>query len=40
MRGAHPADTTGQQMAAMSLTLADSAAMKDVLAYIRTLRKQ
>ena len=37
MRGAHPDDATGQQMAAMSQTLADEQAMKDVIAYIRTL---
>lgn len=39
MRGAHPEDITGQQMAAMSLTLEDTTAMKNVLAYIRTLSK-
>ncbi len=39
MRGAHPDDTMGAQMAAMSQTLADSAAMHDVIAYIRTLQK-
>lgn len=37
MRGAHPEDVTGQQMAAMSATLEDEQAMKDVIAYIRTL---
>jgi len=37
MRGAHPADSTGGQMRAMSLTLADSAAVRDVVAFIRTL---
>ena len=30
---------TGVQMAAMSATLADSTAMQDVVAYIRTLQK-
>lgn len=39
MRGAHPEDVTGQQMAAMSTTLEDTTAMKNVLAYIRTLKK-
>lgn len=39
MRGAHPDDTMGAQMAAMSQTLADSAAMHDVISYIRTLQK-
>jgi cytochrome c oxidase subunit 2 len=39
LRGAHPEDVTGAQMAAMSLTLEDTTAMKDVIAYIRTLQK-
>ena len=39
MRGAHPDDAMGAQMAAMSQTLADSAAMHDVIAFIRTLQK-
>lgn len=39
MRGAHPDDATGQQMAAMAQTLEDTTAMKNVLAYIRTLSK-
>lgn len=38
MRGAHPEDIQGAQMAAMSQTLEDDQAMKDVIAYIRTLR--
>jgi cytochrome c oxidase subunit 2 len=38
MRGTHPDDLFGAQMAAMSQTLPDSAAMKDVIAYIRTLQ--
>lgn len=37
MRGANPADTFGQQMRAMSLTLADSTAMHDVVAYVKSL---
>jgi cytochrome c553 len=39
LRGTHPDDTMGAQMAAMSQTLADSTAMHDVIAYIRTLQK-
>ncbi len=39
MRGAHPDDAMGGQMAAMSQTLEDSTAMHDVIAYIRTLQK-
>lgn len=39
MRGAHPDDPMGAQMAAMSQTLEDSTAMHDVVAYIRTLQK-
>lgn len=38
MRGAHPEDVQGQQMAAMSMTLEDEQAMKDVIAYIRSMR--
>ena len=37
MRGANPSDTMGQQMRAMSLTLEDSTAMHNVVAYIKTL---
>ena len=37
MRGTNPDDTTGAQMRAMSLTLADSSAMRDVIAFIRSL---
>jgi cytochrome c553 len=37
MRGAHPADTLGAQMRAMSLTLEDSLAIHNVVAYIKTL---
>ncbi len=39
LRGANPADAFGGQMAAMSQTLEDTTAMKDVIAYIRTLQK-
>ena len=39
MRGAHPEDITGAQMAAMSQTLEDEQAMKDVIAYIRSLHR-
>ena len=38
-RGAHPDDGMGGQMAAMASTLADTAAMHDVIAFIRTLQK-
>jgi cytochrome c oxidase subunit II len=38
LRGTHPDDVTGAQMAAMAQTLPDSAAMRDVIAYIRTLQ--
>lgn len=37
MRGAHPADTLGATMRAMSLTLEDSTAIHNVVAYIKTL---
>ena len=39
MRGADPADLTGAQMAAIAKSLPDTTAMKDVIAYIRTLQK-
>ncbi len=39
LRGAHPDDGTGAQMRAMAMTLEDTTAMKDVIAYIRTLQK-
>ncbi len=39
MRGAHPDDAMGAQMAAMANTLADTTAMHDVIAFIRTLQK-
>jgi cytochrome c oxidase subunit 2 len=37
MRGANPKDFTGAQMRAMSSTLQDTTAMRDVVAYIKTL---
>ena len=39
MRGAHPDDAMGAQMAAMAGTLEDTTAMHDVVAFIRTLQK-
>jgi len=39
LRGAHPDDAMGAQMAAMAQTLADSAAMHDVIAYIRSRQR-
>jgi cytochrome c oxidase subunit 2 len=39
MRGTHQSDLTGMQMRPMSLTLPDDQALRDVAAYIRTLRK-
>lgn len=39
MRGTHPDDVMGSQMAAMASTLEDSTAMHDVVAFIRTLQK-
>jgi len=39
MRGTHPSDLTGMQMRPMSLTLPDDQALRDVAAYIGTLRK-
>jgi cytochrome c oxidase subunit 2 len=38
MRGQHPADTYGQQMAPMVSMLEDEQSMRDVVAYITTLR--
>lgn len=38
VRGAHPEDVSGGQMMAMSQTLADTAAMMNVVAYIRALQ--
>jgi cytochrome c oxidase subunit 2 len=38
VRGAHPEDMFGAQMAPMAITLADEAAMKNLAAYIATLR--
>ena len=37
MRGAHPQDTQGAMMRAMSSTLPDTLAMRDVVAYVKTL---
>jgi cytochrome c553 len=37
MRGAHPEDVSGSQMRAMSSTLTDTTAMRNVVAYIKTL---
>jgi cytochrome c oxidase subunit II len=37
MRGANPKDFTGAQMRAMSSTLQDTTAMRNVVAYIKTL---
>lgn len=37
MRGAHPEDLSGSQMRAMSSTLQDTTAMRNVVAYIKTL---
>ena len=39
MRGAHPQDVTGSQMRAMSSTLQDTTAMRNVVAYIKTLSR-
>jgi len=38
LRGANPQDTTGMLMRPMALTLPDEQAMKDVVAYILTLK--
>jgi cytochrome c553 len=38
LRGSDPADSRGQQMRAMAASLADDATVKDVVAYIDTLR--
>lgn len=40
VRGTHPEDTFGRQMAPMAATLADEQAMRDVIAYIETLPDQ
>ena len=37
IRGVHPDDTYGQQMAPMVATLVDDTAMKNIAAYIQTL---
>ena len=36
-RGTHPQDATGAQMRPMAMTLGDEAAIRDVVAYIRSL---
>lgn len=38
VRGSAPTDATGQQMRPMAMTLPNEQAMKDVIAYIRTLQ--
>ena len=38
IRGAHPQDLYGRQMAAMAAILADDHATEDLVAYIDTLR--
>jgi len=40
LRGANPKDATGATMRPMAMTLADEQAMKDVIAYIRSLETQ
>jgi cytochrome c oxidase subunit 2 len=37
LRGAHPSDTLGQQMRALSASFSDSAARRDLAAYINSL---
>jgi hypothetical protein len=37
MRGTAPGDVTGAQMVPMSMTLADDAAVRDVITHIQTL---
>lgn len=39
IRGAHPQDVQGAQMAAMAKTIGDDQAITDVVAYIQTLEK-
>ena len=38
IRGSHPEDTYGQQMRPMSMSLADDSAIKNVAAYISSLK--
>lgn len=38
LRGKHPKDTFGKQMAPMAMTLPDEAAMKDLAAYLNSLQ--
>ena len=40
IRGTNPKDIGGMQMRPMTLTLADEQAMKDVIAYIRSISKE
>jgi len=40
IRGAHPEDTRGQQMAAMAKVLTDDQSIADVVAYISSLQKR
>lgn len=40
IRGTNPADAAGMRMRPMSMTLADEQAMKDIVAYIMSLRDQ
>ena len=40
IRGVHPDDEYGNAMANMVLVLADEQAMRDVIAYIKTLEKE
>ena len=40
VRGTHPEDTFGRQMAPMAATLTDEQAVRDVIAYIETLPEQ
>ena len=39
IRGTNPADAEGAQMRPMAMTLADDQAVKNVVAYIQTLKK-
>ena len=40
IRGANPADTYGTQMRAFAMTLVDEEAMRNVVAYIRSLAEE
>ena len=39
IRGTNPADAEGAQMRPMAMTLVDDQAVKNVVAYIQTLKK-